>query len=750
MTKKRFVIVSLINIFIAVLLTAILCLKNEGIYHTQYTTFSHTELSAEEIEPLKDLLPGGNIEQTFISEEDTITDIQLSFVTFGRRNTCSVDVELWDEESGKKCDEWKLDARYFPCITSFDVYKNLKLPTPLTKSKGRKYKVIISSNDSMIDNSVTLFYDKNGDYSDGVLKQNGEVLNGNIKLNVIYDKAIHTEIDNKMSIIYLGITVWLIIEMLFLFVVYARRIITCLYEFLKSGVDAFARNIKRNLFILIGNIVIGIVFGFLFQKVRNAPDKSIFSIYIFAFTFVFMTVGCYLIMVYKNQTIKIEKIFLVIALSAGMYLAVFQPKTTLVSWDDEIHYENVVKMSYVSNYRISNADQYMIKRILAKNFQMSTIKEDNQMLNSLYYGAENVYSKNPKVYANVYNMVGYIPAAVTQAIGRAVHLPFTWIFVLGRMSNLLVYTLLVYFGMKRLRSGKWIVFTIALFPTSLFLTCNYSYDYWVICWTIFALCYLFGLAQNIEQKVKYKDYAIILGSFFVGLGPKAIYFPMILFTLMLKSKRHESKKQMWICKSATVLTMLLVISTFMLSFITVGPGTGDSRGGGDVNSALQVQFILQNPVEYTKILLRFLFGTYLRIENSGDYTNLMAYLGKGLFGGISILTLGIAMLVDRQKEKTLNWKIRSFVITILFGTVSLVATALYVSFTPVGYDTVNGCQLRYLLPLIFPFAYVIGEERLANRIRNKINVKYMELLISGMVFFVLYAALFIRLARYFY
>ena len=46
-------------------------------------------------------------------------------------------------------------------------------------------------------------------------------------------------------------------------------------------------------------------------------------------------------------------------------------------------------------------------------------------------------------------------------------------------------------------------------------------------------------------------------------------------------------------------------------------------------------------------------------------------------------------------------------------TVILVATALYVSFTPVGLGTVNGCQSRYLLPLLVPcLSFILNQSRL--------------------------------------
>ena len=42
------------------------------------------------------------------------------------------------------------------------------------------------------------------------------------------------------------------------------------------------------------------------------------------------------------------------------------------------------------------------------------------------------------------------------------------------------------------------------------------------------------------------------------------------------------------------------------------------------------------------------------------------------------------------------------ILLLSFASIFLVALALYVSFTPVGLNWVNGCQTRYLEPLLFP------------------------------------------------
>ena len=45
---------------------------------------------------------------------------------------------------------------------------------------------------------------------------------------------------------------------------------------------------------------------------------------------------------------------------------------------------------------------------------------------------------------------------------------------------------------------------------------------------------------------------------------------------------------------------------------------------------------------------------------------------------------------------------------------------------------------------------IYKKERLAKRIRNIIQIRYIEILICGVVFFVLYVGIFVRLARCFY
>lgn len=118
------------------------------------------------------------------------------------------------------------------------------------------------------------------------------------------------------------------------------------------------------------------------------------------------------------------------------------------------------------------------------------------------------------------------------------------------------------------------------------------------------------------------------------------------------------------------------------------------------------------------------------------YMTSFAYLGDGAFYGILLVLLAVVVFTDRNEydrfTTTVPHKLRTLFAALV--TVVCVATVLYISFTPVGFDTVNGCQARYLMPVIFPVLYVIGTNKISNRMnRNTYNTIVFS--ISGLVLF---------------
>lgn len=174
-------------------------------------------------------------------------------------------------------------------------------------------------------------------------------------------------------------------------------------------------------------------------------------------------------------------------------------------------------------------------------------------------------------------------------------------------------------------------------------------------------------------------------------------FPLFAAPSNIFSDKKEASK----FKIRILLTMLLLLLSFALPMLINTGSRTDIRGGSDVNSAEQVKFILNNPLKYCYIYLRYLFTFYLIPQHSYGFIQSYAYLGNGITNCLpTILLFGLVLFAPKNRYSDLKNSVLAIVGCIL--SLTLVVTALYVSFTPVGYDTVNGCQFRYLIPLLYP------------------------------------------------
>ena len=317
---------------------------------------------------------------------------------------------------------------------------------------------------------------------------------------------------------------------------------------------------------------------------------------------------------------------------------------------------------------------------------------------------------------DVYRRMGYyLPGAVI-FLGRLLRLPFVSVFLLGKTSILLCYVALVRVAIKRLKTGKMILATIALFPTGVFLASNYSCDSWITAWVMVGMSYFFAQLQEPDQPLTVKDTIIIMGSLVLGLGPKAIYFPLFALLLLLPKSKFSSvqqyRKYLVIVSVAAVLVLMSFVIPMLFDSVP-----SDTRGGSTVSGSDQIFYILSHPLTYTKVLLGFLWEYVFSFTCITDF----AYLGT-VSGSFSLLLLGAVVFTDKSDldRYTSTGKVRLVTMGSVFVTLCLVATSLYIAFTPVGYSTINGCQQRYMMPLLFPLFYVLGSAKIKNGIDRKV------------------------------
>lgn len=452
-----------------------------------------------------------------------------------------------------------------------------------------------------------------------------------------------------------------------------------------------------------------------------------------ALSLFFFAVGGCVFLVYANRAklaLNPECVFVPIGIVMGILIAILTPVQTSVSFDDQIHYNYTLALSYLSSPEYTESDMILLSPpfVDPTDSDYWTFSEDEyrEIINDFDSKAD-VLSLVPDGFSSAtggstlqYSNIGYIPGALGLWLGRLLHLPFVAVFLLGRIANVLFFFTLVYFAVRHLKSQKILALAFALLPSILFIGSNYSYDIWVIGWLLFGFLRYLSWLQNPDEKLSAREVLVVIVSFILGLGPKAIYFPIFFLLLFIPKSKFPSRRFASRYRMAIVGAALLMLSTFLLPFVIQGPGIGDVRGGSDVNSTEQLLFVMEDPLRYAGILTNFL-ASYLSIGYSPSYTSVFAYLGTSTIGSLPLVSLILVAVTDSGTENFpyALWRYRSAGLALLLGTSILMASAFYVSFTAVGLNTVAGCQGRYLLPLLLPFLALFFNSRIQNENSRK-------------------------------
>ena len=402
--------------------------------------------------------------------------------------------------------------------------------------------------------------------------------------------------------------------------------------------------------------------------------------------------------------------FLAVALICGSLLSISAPND-YNSWDEQIHYRRAELIaSHIA------PSMYVRPGKIPFSYSLQQQENNNALVSSSYRPRRKHLDLNLS-----YASIGYFPSAIALALGSKTHVPYWIVYIFGRWINVVLFSFVVFFGIRKLKSGKMIMSVVALFPTSIYLASCYNYDSWVTAFSMLGMGYLFSEIQQPEKTITISEASILIGAFVIGFGPKAIYFPLMFLLLFIKPDKFKCYKYYVRFRLATTLSIALVISSFLVPLVLSGFGSGDPRGGAAVNSTEQVNFILSEPVAYAKVLFRFVYN-YINPLHAPGYVTFFAFQGRVAGFWLVCITLAFTVLTDNINygSSTANWKIKASVVGVCLSTVALIATAIYISFNPVRSPGIAGVQPRYLIPLVFPIVYIIGSKRIKLTINKSI------------------------------
>ena len=430
-----------------------------------------------------------------------------------------------------------------------------------------------------------------------------------------------------------------------------------------------------------------------------------------------------------TQKRTFEMLFLRCGVILCVGLTLLLPLRLNVSWDDQTHFINAAGASHLQNSTLTIAEEdfyYTCYLGQLKSYSMTEETRLKQILNDP--SAQVAETTDEPVLIN-FRTVIYLPAILVFFFARGLGIPMSAMVVLGRLASALFYLIVIYLGMRHLKSGKMIMAAVALMPGAVFLVSNFNYDYWLIALVAYSIAYLIGEYQHPEKVLTVKDIVLIFGTFLVGILAKPVYIPLLGLAAFLPKEKFKSVKWRRIYRCFFGGVVVLAVIGFAVLIFGGGLGSGDMRGGEGVDAAGQIRYIMANPMKYTGLLLSYLRFQYLNMTMFKAFIVQTAYFWSIPALAMPCLIWLVAVTVlDRRKDdvRPVGCPIKIVVLPLAFISVCCVATALYVTFNEVGAATIEGCQGRYLWPIMTPLFLTLGQIRFLTIPRNEKVERWIE------------------------
>ena len=495
----------------------------------------------------------------------------------------------------------------------------------------------------------------------------------------------------------------------------------------KKIFDYIKSNYKNILFIL--SLIL--ISFFLVSKVNTNLGINLSKKYKYLFYIIIIFVQLMFFILIKkiySNNVKIEKIFLIIAIPIGFLYLLLIPVSRVP--DEQNHFLRAYDIS--EGHLISKKDENgnggsIFKYDLVQYFKGSNgyikykdvynnIKKE-KVLNTEFIKFENT---------SLYSFICYLPQTIGILISKILSLPVVFSMYLGRLSNFIVWLLLIYLSIKKIPYKKISIMLFAFMPMMLQEAISLSLDALTNSMAIFLVSYVLYL-KNRSDKLDRKDYLIVSLSSIIMSMCKIVYLPICLIVLLIPFEKFKSKKDKYI----KIIFLMFIVLFINIVWLTISSSYLIEFNQG-VNSASQLKFILSNPILY----LHYLFNTIC--DNIMFYVNSLIGFALCYFNvNISlilifmyIILLIYAFIVDNDKKIDSKDKLLSLIICI--STILLIFTSLYIQWTPVGKNMIDGVQGRYFIPILLPLSILCNNVS----IYRKENNKKQELFIIELVVFI--------------
>lgn len=473
-------------------------------------------------------------------------------------------------------------------------------------------------------------------------------------------------------------------------------------------VKKFLKNYYKDIIVLL--IVAVSIIGFSRMSGINKATQLIVAMLMIIFSGI-------IIIVSKEKKLKEEIVFAGLVFVLGLGFAISIPIGGIP--DERNHFLRAYEITQgkiISNQESSGYFPKEIDEYFYNWQKLESYKYDEYMKNVF---TPNSGELNEDSFPNtsLYSPICYIPQCIGIFIGRIFNLPILVTAYLARISNLICFAIIVFFAIKLIPFYKKELAFVGLLPITLQEAASLSADSLTIAISIFFISYIMNLVFSKEEKIKTKDFIILLSTLIIISLSKIVYVPLILLLALIPNERFKNKKDKW-----TKIGILVVI-TLVINFIWLGISSShlsEIREG--VNEKEQVKYVLTNPIQYCKTFCKTIFVNF-DFYIDGIVGQMLESYDVNLAKGYTFVSLVLiaGLCVTENSIYKLNIKQKIIILITFLAIIALIFTALYVQWTPLYNPIIEGIQGRYFIPILMLLLILVCD--LFNRNSSGIDKK---------------------------
>lgn len=448
-----------------------------------------------------------------------------------------------------------------------------------------------------------------------------------------------------------------------------------------------------------------------------------YDYYVWFFILVILLIMAGLVIYYIVRHTKLsdyKKYFLVAVILSSFY--VFTPPMFTQS-DETFHYirayqiaDGRITSKYDKNGRGTDKLPESVKlTIFDDKDKYPEYRTYNEISKVINIPLNKSVKKRMYIHCASYVFLDYLPASVGMKIGMLLNLSPYIIGLLGRLTNMLICTLIFAIGLKRIPYAKKTMMILLLCPVVLAYASSISADTVINSVSFLFIATILKYIKD-KNKLKTSNYIELILLGIVISVCKTTYLPLIGIIFLLPEEVYGDKKIKYIFN--TIFILIGLFSSIL--WMKIG-GISIDRSVGNHN-------FFETILIYFNKLINTLFNeglSYIQNIFAGDYF----YQRQVNPAGILPIIYLFIFIFSYLSEST-NIKLKKFekVFSGLIGTLifMLIMYALYAAAQKNKTMFINGVQGRYFIPIMWLAPIFKGT--------NKIEIKNYSLINMACIF----------------